>query len=88
MIELNWVVLIWSCWDIDEVPGTSSNRSPPSCFEIDSRYVSFSSVVNLVRREGPAFSSCKARHGELGLNVTLPLNVSPDLGLGTVRDTT
>src|SRR6266702_4062726 len=35
VIELNWVVLTWSCRDVDEVSGASSNRPPPSCFAVD-----------------------------------------------------
>ena len=81
MVELNWVVLARSCGDIDEVSGASSNCPPPGCFEVYKRDVSFSSVFYRIWREGPVFSSRNARHNEkLGLNVTLPQNVSLDIG--------
>src|SRR6266702_1992335 len=35
VIKLNWVVLTWSCRDVDEVSGASSDCSPPSCFEVN-----------------------------------------------------
>ncbi len=88
MIELNWVVLTWSCRYVDEVSSASSDRPPPGFFEIDQGNVSFSSFLYQVGREGPTFSGCKAHHNELGLNVTLPLNVSLDLDFGSMRDTT
>ncbi len=82
MIELNWVVLTWSCRDVDEVPSASLNCSPPGCFEVYYRNISFPSFFDGVWREGPTLSGGDARHNEeLGLNVTLPLNVSLDLGL-------
>ncbi len=82
VVELNWVVLQWSYRDIDEIPCASSNSSPPGFFKVNEGYILFSSIFNSVGHKHPMFSSCKAHHyGELGLDVTLPLNVSLDLGL-------
>ena len=89
MVELNWVVLTWSCRDIDEVSGVSSNCSPPGFFEVYQGNVPFSPFFYSIWHKGPVFSSCKVRHDEeLGLNVMLPLNVSLDLGLGMVCNMT
>ena len=88
MVELNWIVLRWSCWDIDEVPSAPSNCSPPSFFKVYKWYVPFSSFFNVVGQEDPTILGGKARHNELGLNVTLPLNVSLDLGSNEARDMT
>src|SRR6266702_7979619 len=62
VVELNWVVLTGSSGDVDEISGTSSDRSPPSFFEVDQGNVSFSSVFYRVWCEGPTFSGCEARH--------------------------
>ncbi len=81
MVELNWVVLIWSCGNVDEIPSAPSNCPPPGCFKVDKGDVSFSSFFYNVWHKGPAFPGGKACHNEqLGLNVMLPLNVSLDLG--------
>src|SRR6266702_1214722 len=46
VVKLNWVILCWSCGDIDKVPCTPSDVSPPCCLQIYEGYISFSSVVN------------------------------------------
>src|SRR6266702_5556717 len=61
---LLWVVLTWSCGDVDEIAGAPSDCSPPCCFEIYEGNVSFSSVFYCVWREGPTFSSRNTRHNE------------------------
>src|SRR6266702_909379 len=43
VVELNWVVLRWSSWDVDKVPGASSDGSPPCFFKVYEGYVSFPS---------------------------------------------
>ena len=88
VVKFNWVVLWWSCWDIYKIPSATLNGSPPCFFEIYKRYVSFSSVFNRVGCGDQTIFGCKAHHnGELGLNVTLPPNVSLDLGLEMACDT-
>src|SRR6266702_2356744 len=64
VVELNWVVLTRSCGYVNEIPGASSDCSPPVFFEIYERNVTISSVFNGIWCEGPAFLSRKARHSD------------------------
>jgi len=88
MVELNWIVLCWSCRDIDKIPCASSDGSPPRFFEVNKGYVAIPSFFYSVGCKSPAFSGCKVHHNEeLDLDVTLPLNISLDLGLGIAHNT-
>ncbi len=64
VVELNWVILRWSCGDIDKIPCASVDCSPPCCFEIYEGYVLFSSLFDVVGCEDPMFSGGNVRHGE------------------------
>src|SRR6266702_4017737 len=46
MVELNWVILRWSCGNVDEVSRIFTYCSPPGFLEVYQRYVSFSSIGN------------------------------------------
>ncbi len=46
VIELNQIILRWSCGDVNEIPRASSDCPPPGCFEIYKRYVSSSSFFD------------------------------------------
>ena len=67
---------------VSKIVTASTDCSPLSFFEVYEWYVSFSTFFKGVGCKNPMVSSGKARHNELGLNVTLSLNVSLDLGLG------